>query len=62
MRFRARKRLRLGPLVVNFTQRGYSSWGLQVGRWTWNARTRQHSVDTPGPGGFRFGGRRRGDR
>lgn len=62
MRFRARKALRLGPLRLNFTQRGLSSWGLRVGRWSWNAKTGEHSVDTPGWGGVRFGGRRRGGR
>ena len=26
------------------------SWGLGAGRWSWNAKSRQHTVDTPGPG------------
>lgn len=50
MGFKMHKRLRLGPVVLNFTQRGISSWGIKIGRWSWNARTRQHTVDTPGPG------------
>ena len=50
MGFKLRKRLRLGPLVLNVTQRGLSSWGLKVGRWSWNAKTRKHTFDTPGPG------------
>jgi Protein of unknown function (DUF4236) len=45
--FRSRKRL--GPLVLNFTQRGFSSWGLKIGPWSWNSRTRAHRVDLPGP-------------
>jgi hypothetical protein len=59
MRFRARKVVRLGPLRLVFTERGFSSWGLQVGRWSWNARTRRHTVDTPGIGYVQTRGRRR---
>lgn len=64
MRFRARKTLRLGPVIVHLTQRGVSSWGLRVGRWSWNARTRRHTIDTPGPGSVTFTNpqRRRRDR
>lgn len=62
MRFRARKTIRLGPVRLNFTQNGYSGWGLKVGRWTWNARTGRHSIDTPGPGGVSWGRRRLGER
>lgn len=58
MKFRARKTFRIGPLRLHFTERGFSSWGVKVWRWTWNARTGRHSVDTPGPGGFQFGGRK----
>lgn len=50
MGFKFRKRMRLGPLVLNFTQRGFSSWGLKIGRWSWNATRRKHTFDTPGPG------------
>jgi hypothetical protein len=59
MRFRLRRSFRIGPLKLNFTQRGFSSWGLQVGPWTWNARTGRHTIDTPGPGSMQTGGRRR---
>lgn len=59
MKFKARKTLRVGPVVVHFTQRGFSSWGLQVGRWTWNARTGRLTLDTPGPGSVTWGGRSR---
>lgn len=58
MKFRLRKTVRLGPVKVNFTEKGYSSWGLKVWRWTWNARTGKHTVDTPGPGSVQLGGRR----
>jgi hypothetical protein len=59
MKFRARKRLRFGPIVVNLTQRGISSISLRFWRWTWNARTGKHTFDTPGPGSFQTRGRRR---
>ncbi|MDN5855459.1 MAG: DUF4236 domain-containing protein [Actinomycetia bacterium] len=62
VKFRARRTLRFGPLRFHFTQSGFTSWGLRVGRWSWNARTRRHSLDTPGPGGITWGGRRRGQR
>jgi hypothetical protein len=62
MRFRARKTFRFGPLRFNFTQSGFSSWGVQIGRWSWNAKTRRHYIDTPGPGGFQSSGRRRRNR
>jgi hypothetical protein len=43
-----RKRMSLGPVKFNFTQRGLSSWSLKVGPWSWNSRTKKHSVDLPG--------------
>ena len=59
LRFRARKTVRIGPLRLNFTQSGFSSWGVQVGRYRWNSN-RGHAFDTPGPGGVSWGhGRRR---
>ena len=45
--FRSRKKF--GPLVLNFTENGYSSWSFKIGRWSWNSRTRAHRVDLPGP-------------
>ena len=63
MRFRGRKTVRLGPVRLHFTERGFSSWGVRIGPWGWNAKTRKHSLDTPGFGGVTWGGRRRrGDR
>lgn len=61
MRFRARKTFRLGPLFATFTQRGFTSWGVRIGPWTWNLTRGTHSVDTPGPGSVHFG-RKRGRR
>jgi hypothetical protein len=58
MKFRIRRQVRLGPIRLNFTQRGFSSWGLGLGRWSWNAKTDKHTFDTPGPGYFQSKGRR----
>ena len=44
-----RKRLRFGPFVVNAGKRGFTSWGLKVGPWSWNSRTRAQRIDLPGP-------------
>ncbi|GAA1772946.1 DUF4236 domain-containing protein [Luedemannella helvata] len=44
-----RKVWRLGPLRLNFTNKGLSSWTFKIGRWSWNSRTRAHRVDLPGP-------------
>lgn len=62
LRFRARKQINLGPVRLHFTQHGYTGYSLHVGPWTWSARTGRHSLNTPGPGGFTWGGRRRGGR
>jgi hypothetical protein len=45
--FRSRKKI--GPIILNFTQRGFSSWSIKIGRWSWNSRARAHRVDLPGP-------------
>ena len=45
--FRSRKKF--GPLILNFTENGFSSWSFKIGRWSWNSRTRAHRVDLPGP-------------
>lgn len=60
MGFRLRKALKLGPVRLNFTQRGLSSISLRVGPYTWNSRARRHTVNTPGPGSFTWGGKRGG--
>jgi hypothetical protein len=56
-RVRARKTLALGPLRLNFTLRGLSSWSLRLGPWSWNSRTRAHRMNLPGP--FYWQGRRK---
>jgi hypothetical protein len=57
MKFRYRKSRKFGPLKFNFTEKGFSSWGINIGRWTWNSRTKKHTVNTPGPGYVESGGR-----
>ena len=52
MKFRMRKTFRFGPLFVNFSQRGFSSWGIKLGPFKHNFTRRTSSIDTPGPGGF----------
>jgi len=44
-----RSRRRFGPILLNFTQRGLSSWSIKIGRWSWNSRARAHRFDLPGP-------------
>lgn len=60
MKFRARKTFRAGPLFFNFTQHGFSSWGIRVGPFTKNFTRGTSTFDTPGPGSLHWGGRRRG--
>jgi hypothetical protein len=55
-----RKAMRFGPLVLNFTPKGLSSWGLKIGKWSWNSKTRAHRYDLPGPFSWRSRGRRGG--
>jgi len=57
VKFRLHRTLQLGPVRIHLTERGLHSWGLQVGRWSWNARSRRHTVDTPGPGYWESRGR-----
>jgi hypothetical protein len=44
-----RRNMKFGPLRFHFTQNGFSSWGLKIGRWSWNSKTRANRVDLPGP-------------
>lgn len=46
---RFRKQIRRGPLRFNFGKNGFTSWGIKVGPWSWNSRTRKQRVDLPGP-------------
>ena len=56
--FHLRRTFRAGPLRLHVGSGGVS-WGVHVGRWSWNAKTRRHTVDTPGPGYWQSRGRRR---
>ena len=51
-----RRTVRLGPVRLNAGPEGFS-WGLGVGRWSWNAKSKRHTVDTPGPGYWESRGR-----
>jgi hypothetical protein len=44
-----RSRKKFGPLILNFTQRGFSSWSIKIGPWSWNSKAKAHRVDLPGP-------------
>lgn len=54
-----RKRLRFGPFVWNFSRNGFTSWGVKIGPWSWNSRTRAQRVDLPGPISWTSGRHRR---
>ena len=55
-RHHLRRTFRVGPLRLHVDGEGVS-WGLGAGRWSWNARSRRHTVDTPGPGYWQSRGR-----
>lgn len=57
--FHVRKTIRVGPFYAVFTENGFSSWGVKWGRFTRNVTRGTTTIDTPGPGYLRFGGRRR---
>ena len=43
-----RRSINLGILRVNLSRSG-TSFTWRLGPWSWNSRTRRHSVDLPGP-------------
>lgn len=54
MTVRGTKRKKFGPVTVNLASNGFArwritSWGLRIGRWSWNAKSGTHSVNIPGP-------------
>ena len=50
-----RKVVRLGPIHLHYTEHGFSSWSIKIGRWSWNSKTRKQRVDLPGPVSWRSG-------
>jgi hypothetical protein len=50
VKFKLRRSIRIGPIRLNFTEKGFSSWSIKLGRFSWNSRTRKKKFDTPGPG------------
>jgi hypothetical protein len=53
-----RKVVRFGPLRLNMSRNGLSSWSLKIGRWSWNSRAGAHRFDLPGPFSWRSGRQR----
>lgn len=62
MGFNWRKRFRLGPLFVNIANGRFTSWGFKWGRYTRNMTSGKTTIDTPGPGSYTYGGKKRGGR
>lgn len=50
MGLRFRRRLRLGPLRLNITQRGLRSVSLKAGPFTWNPARSRLTTNLPGNG------------
>lgn len=53
MRFKGNKPIRVGALFIRLGlggKRRFTSWGLKLGRYTYNATRRTSTFDTPGPG------------
>lgn len=50
MKFRGRKTFWVGPVFFTFTQSGFTSWGVGVGRFRHNFTRSTTSIDTPGFG------------
>ena len=62
MKYHLRKHMKFGPLRLNFTQNGLSSWSLHFWRFGWNSRRDRITYDTPGPGYVSIKRPRRRDR
>lgn len=59
MLFHLRKRFRLGPVIFNVTEHGWTSTTFKVGPFSYNTGTGRRSVDLPGPVNYRSRPRRR---
>ncbi|MFC7344592.1 DUF4236 domain-containing protein [Saccharopolyspora griseoalba] len=42
-----RKSIGFRPVAFNFGKRGLNSVSLRHGRWSWNSRTRRHTINLP---------------
>lgn len=62
MGFHLRKRFRLGPVIFNVTEHGWTSTTLRLGPFSWNSRTGRKSYDLPGPVNWHGKARRRVER
>lgn len=45
---RYRKRVKLGPLVLNISERGLTSVSVKIGPFTWNPTRRRVTTNLPG--------------
>ncbi|MFC7340013.1 DUF4236 domain-containing protein [Saccharopolyspora griseoalba] len=59
MGFELHKRVRLGPIYLDTHNGRVRSWGFKLGRFSRNMTSGRTTIDTPGPGRFSFGGKRR---
>jgi hypothetical protein len=50
VKFRYRPVIRIGPLYFRFSENGFTSWGIKIGRFSRNFTHGQTTIDTPGPG------------
>lgn len=58
IKFRARKRINLLPFLrmnVDLTRLKVTSWTWHLGPLSWNTRSRDTTLDTPGPGSVTVG-------
>ena len=62
MGFHLRKPVRIWPFYWVFTLNGFASWGVKIGRVTYNITNRQLTIDTPGPGYWQSRRRKRSQR
>ena len=59
MGFHLHRRVRLGPIYLNVHNTRITSWGFKLGRFSRNMTHGKTTIDTPGPGRYTFGGKRR---
>lgn len=62
VKFRGRKTIWIGPIFIILTQRGFSSWGIGIGKFRHNFTRSTSSLDTPGFGSLHHQHRRRNPR
>lgn len=53
-----RKRFTPWPFYINVTPKGVTSWGIKIGRVSWNAKTGKWRINTPFIGWWESKGRK----